>query len=46
MSSRYEPERWTVAGGGMDPNESGVTTCVREAREEVRREGGREGVIT
>ena len=35
VSSRSEPESWTVAGGGMEPNESGAVTSVREAREEV-----------
>ena len=42
MSSRSEPDKWTVVGGGVEPNESGMTTSAREAREEVRREGGRE----
>ena len=41
MSSRSEPDRWTVVGGGVEPNESGMVTSVREAREEVRRERGR-----
>ena len=36
MSSRSEPERWTVAGGGVEPGETGAVTAVREAREEVR----------
>ena len=35
VSSRSEPERWTVAGGGIEPNETGADTSVREAREEV-----------
>ena len=46
VSSRSEPERWTVAGGGIEPNETGADTSVREAKEEVsgeRGEGGREG---
>ena len=42
MSSRSEPDKWTVVGGGVEPNESGMTTSAREAREEVRRKGGRE----
>ena len=41
VSSRSEPDKWTVAGGGVDPGETSLTTCVREAREEVR-EGGRD----
>ena len=36
MSSRSEPDKWTVVGGGVDPGESGMTTAVREAHEEVR----------
>ena len=44
VSSRSEPDKWTVVGGGVEPNESGMTTSAREAHEEVRREGGgREG---
>ena len=43
MSSRSEPDKWTVVGGGVEPDESGMTTSAREAREEVRREGKREG---
>ena len=43
MSSRSEPESWTVAGGGMEPNESGAATSVREAREEVSEGRGGEG---
>lgn len=35
VSSRSEPDKWTVAGGGVDPNETGMTTAVREAREEA-----------
>ena len=42
MSSRSEPDRWTVVGGGVEPNESGMITSVREAREEVRRERERD----
>ena len=43
MSSRSEPDKWTVVGGGVEPDESGMTTSAREASEEVRREGKREG---
>jgi diphosphoinositol-polyphosphate diphosphatase len=35
VSSRSEPERWTVAGGGIEPNETGADTSVREAKEEA-----------
>ena len=35
MSSRSDPESWTVTGGGMEPHETGASTSVREAREEV-----------
>lgn len=35
VSSRSEPDKWTVAGGGVDPGETSLTTCVREAREEA-----------
>ena len=49
VSSRSEPNCWTVPGGGRDPDEDGRCTSVREAKEEVRRGegegggGGREG---
>ena len=43
VSSRSEPDKWTVAGGGVDPGETSLTTCVREAREEVREGGMKEG---
>lgn len=35
VSSRSDPESWTVTGGGMEPHETGASTSVREAREEA-----------
>jgi diphosphoinositol-polyphosphate diphosphatase len=35
VSSRSEPDKWTVVGGGVEPDESGMTTSAREAREEA-----------
>ena len=38
MSSRGQPDSWTIPGGGIEPRETPKVSAVREALEEVSRQ--------